>query len=142
MSACSESQSTILPLPSSPHWEPTTTTFAMREGSSKADNDYDGSDTGCRRSFRYWMMPGEARKTRLPAAPASLRNGLVFTAKPPRFHPLTVPLPPQQAKAETLPAAADDISAATPARSVMRLQAYRLGSRCASSPPCPSERER
>src|SRR3984893_9628770 len=30
MSACSESQSTIFPLPSSPHWEPTTTTFAMR----------------------------------------------------------------------------------------------------------------
>src|SRR5215468_4097523 len=29
MSACSESQSTILPLPSSPHCEPTTTTFAM-----------------------------------------------------------------------------------------------------------------
>src|SRR5580704_9427987 len=29
MSACSESQSTILPLPSSPHWEPTTTTFAI-----------------------------------------------------------------------------------------------------------------
>src|SRR5215467_10611323 len=29
MSACSESQSTILPLPSSPHWEPTTTTLAM-----------------------------------------------------------------------------------------------------------------
>src|SRR5271167_4969537 len=27
MSAFSESQSTILPLPSSPHWEPTTTTF-------------------------------------------------------------------------------------------------------------------
>src|SRR5262249_5486353 len=30
MSACSESQSTIFPLPSSPHWEPTTTTLAMR----------------------------------------------------------------------------------------------------------------
>src|SRR5262245_49805592 len=29
MSACSESQSTIFPLPSSPHWEPTTTTLAM-----------------------------------------------------------------------------------------------------------------
>ena len=29
-SACSDSQSTILPLPSSPHWDPTTTTFAMR----------------------------------------------------------------------------------------------------------------
>src|SRR5712692_1820972 len=29
MSACSESQSTILPLPSSPHWAPTTTTLAM-----------------------------------------------------------------------------------------------------------------
>jgi hypothetical protein len=27
MSAFSQSQSTILPLPSSPHWEPTTTTF-------------------------------------------------------------------------------------------------------------------
>jgi hypothetical protein len=31
MSACSDSQSTILPLPSSPHWEPTTTTFAMQD---------------------------------------------------------------------------------------------------------------
>src|SRR4029450_13639560 len=30
ISACSESQSTILPLPSSPHWDPTTTTFAIR----------------------------------------------------------------------------------------------------------------
>src|SRR6266511_2822894 len=30
MSACSESQSTIFPLPSSPHWEPTTTTLAIR----------------------------------------------------------------------------------------------------------------
>src|SRR5262249_34410220 len=30
MSACSESQSTILPLPSSPHWEPTTATFAIK----------------------------------------------------------------------------------------------------------------
>src|SRR5205085_12517897 len=30
MSASSESQSTILPLPSSPHWAPTTTTFATR----------------------------------------------------------------------------------------------------------------
>src|SRR5215510_14168508 len=29
ISACSESQSTILPLPSSPHWAPTTTTLAM-----------------------------------------------------------------------------------------------------------------
>src|SRR5690606_26267137 len=29
MSACSQSQSTILPLPSSPHWAPTTTTFAI-----------------------------------------------------------------------------------------------------------------
>src|SRR5882672_11156474 len=29
MSACSESQSTIFPLPSSPHWEPTTTTLAI-----------------------------------------------------------------------------------------------------------------
>ena len=29
-SACSDSQSTILPLPSSPHWEPTTTTFAIQ----------------------------------------------------------------------------------------------------------------
>ena len=30
-SACSESQSTILPLPSSPHWAPTTTTFAIAD---------------------------------------------------------------------------------------------------------------
>src|SRR5579883_180248 len=30
MSACSDSQSTILPFPSSPHWAPTTTTLAMR----------------------------------------------------------------------------------------------------------------
>src|SRR5215217_3213123 len=30
MSACSDNQSTIFPLPSSPHWEPTTTTFAMQ----------------------------------------------------------------------------------------------------------------
>src|SRR6476619_4083420 len=32
-SACSESQSTILPLPSSPHCEPTTTTFAIASSS-------------------------------------------------------------------------------------------------------------
>src|SRR5262245_23611741 len=31
MSACSDSQSTILPLPSSPHCDPTTTTFAIQE---------------------------------------------------------------------------------------------------------------
>ena len=30
-SAWLDSQSTILPLPSSPHWAPTTTTFAMEE---------------------------------------------------------------------------------------------------------------
>src|SRR4051795_9509690 len=30
MSACSDSQSTIFPLPSSPHWAPTTTTLAMQ----------------------------------------------------------------------------------------------------------------
>src|ERR1700704_2339716 len=29
MSACSDSQSTILPLPSSPHWAPTTATLPM-----------------------------------------------------------------------------------------------------------------
>src|SRR3954453_16799137 len=29
MSACSDSQSTILPFPSSPHWAPTTTTLAI-----------------------------------------------------------------------------------------------------------------
>src|SRR5215471_18042326 len=34
MSACSDSQSTILPFPSSPHWDPTTTTLAMRRLSS------------------------------------------------------------------------------------------------------------
>src|SRR4029079_3363054 len=34
MSACSDNQSTILPLPSSPHWAPTTTTLAMRRFSS------------------------------------------------------------------------------------------------------------
>src|SRR5713226_6041475 len=33
-SACSDSQSTIFPFPSSPHWEPTTTTLAMRRLSS------------------------------------------------------------------------------------------------------------
>src|SRR4029079_10438888 len=33
ISACSESQSTILPLPSSPHCEPTTTTFAIKSPS-------------------------------------------------------------------------------------------------------------
>src|ERR1700750_1000076 len=30
MSACSDSQSTLLPFPSSPHWAPTTTTLAIR----------------------------------------------------------------------------------------------------------------
>src|SRR5262249_45539139 len=41
MSARSESQSTILPLPSSPHWAPMTTTFAMTVltlGCHKANN--------------------------------------------------------------------------------------------------------
>src|SRR3954464_1635999 len=35
-SACSDSQSTILLLPSSPHWAPTTTTFAIVKPSSSA----------------------------------------------------------------------------------------------------------
>src|SRR5262249_33980751 len=34
MSACSDNQSTIFPFPSSPHWDPTTTTLAMRRLSS------------------------------------------------------------------------------------------------------------
>ena len=46
MSACSDSQSTILPLPSSPHWEPTTTTFAMRTSSPRQRPD---TDAGCGR---------------------------------------------------------------------------------------------
>src|ERR1700730_17054409 len=52
MSACSDSQSTILPLPSSPHGEPTTTTFAMRKCPQEADDCSDGSDTGRSRLSR------------------------------------------------------------------------------------------
>src|SRR5205085_1414657 len=50
MSACSDSQSTILPLPSSPHWEPTTTTFAMahpwKEGVRPACQEKEPSHAG------------------------------------------------------------------------------------------------
>src|SRR5262249_14472414 len=37
MSACSESQSRIFPLPSSPHWEPTTTTLAIKCPSARPE---------------------------------------------------------------------------------------------------------
>src|SRR5271169_1256578 len=57
ISACSDSQSTILPLPSSPHWDPTTTTFAIRRASCVSAPDTDAgqyrpgppSDKGSRR---------------------------------------------------------------------------------------------
>src|SRR5215472_6333751 len=68
MSACSDSQSTILPLPSSPHWEPITTTFAMRETSSNGRSRLGWfgfrlqplvpilDDAG--RSKKNWLSPG------------------------------------------------------------------------------------
>src|SRR6476620_8225871 len=42
-SARSESQSTILPLPSSPHWAPTTTTFAIANPAVRHDEALDRS---------------------------------------------------------------------------------------------------
>src|SRR5271169_2785287 len=39
ISACSDSQSTILPLPSSPHWEPTTTTLPISASSADRHRD-------------------------------------------------------------------------------------------------------
>src|SRR5262249_14562375 len=53
MSACSESQSTIFPLPSSPHWEPTTTTLAMR----------------CPSSAWPEIIPNQQRLAQAPALP-------------------------------------------------------------------------
>ena len=69
MSACSESQSTILPLPSSPHWAPTTTTFAMRAFRPVARS----------------RVPGDApreRKTRCRAGVSAIPSGK--SSKPPR----------------------------------------------------------
>src|SRR5262245_21476157 len=43
MSARSESQSTILPLPSSPHWAPITTTFAIAGGLQSGASAVDAS---------------------------------------------------------------------------------------------------
>ena len=68
MSACSDSQSTILPLPSSPHWEPTTTTFAMRNFPHQADGCSYGLDTGRSLGPGYWMTPREARQSNNPPA--------------------------------------------------------------------------
>src|SRR5262249_16209335 len=53
MSACSESQSTIFPLPSSPHWEPTTTTLAM----------------SCPSSAWPEIIPNQQRLAQAPALP-------------------------------------------------------------------------
>src|SRR6187397_832085 len=46
MSACSDNQSTILPLPSSPHWDPTTTTLAIRIPSLRSPRTL---EAGCHR---------------------------------------------------------------------------------------------
>src|SRR5688500_11515942 len=60
MSACSESQSTILPLPSSPHWEPTTTTFAIVLAAPHV-HAHAESQTG-RCTFGYRLKVAEARR--------------------------------------------------------------------------------
>src|SRR3977135_650307 len=82
MSACSDSQSTIFPFPSSPHWEPTTTTLAMRafptNQSALADLAAYNSDLGATRDRCRDIL--EATK----ACPA-LRNGAA--TYPPRLRP-------------------------------------------------------
>src|ERR1700756_4450175 len=74
MSACSDNQSTILPLPSSPHWEPTTTTFAMRKCPQQPALYAYESDTGSRGLPGYWMISPVARR-RAPSSGA--HQGLV-----------------------------------------------------------------
>src|SRR6516165_6085197 len=44
----------------------------------RADDDQGGSESGCRRSFRYWMMLRDARKTGFPKAAANPSNILFF----------------------------------------------------------------
>src|SRR5215467_2317884 len=84
MSACSESQSTILPLPSSPHWEPTTTTLAM----------------SCPSAVWPEMVATQQWVTQAPALPElseATAAGKAAWAKhgPPgsRYHPGRPPLP-------------------------------------------------
>src|SRR5262249_39732622 len=85
MSACSESQSTIFPLPSSPHWEPTTATFAIQTSPS---TNPPPCGEGRRALARRGGGPSECGVTPTPLtlamlAFATLSKGGRVTAKPP-----------------------------------------------------------
>src|SRR3954453_21459399 len=54
-SACSQSQSTILPLPSSPHWAPTTTTFAIALTSHEKPRRKAGVEVEKPCGFSWWI---------------------------------------------------------------------------------------
>src|SRR5262245_14070161 len=97
MSACSDSQSTILPFPSSPHWEPTTTTLAMRRLSSASPMP--GIASKQQRLVRHSNLYGIRDRTRTgkaaqpgriaPSAANHLILRVLFT--PCRRAPLTTP---------------------------------------------------
>src|SRR5579884_1570347 len=85
MSACSDSQSTIFPLPSSPHWDPTTTTFAMRMFPASVRTSETGygrpgpsSDKGCGgpKQGRRRQAGGRCRRRPAPRSEAE-RLGLL-----------------------------------------------------------------
>src|SRR4051812_32530645 len=59
-SACSDSQSTILPLPSSPHWAPTTTTFATPTPRAKSPGGRPGRSENLAGSLPPWWRQGQA----------------------------------------------------------------------------------
>ncbi len=60
-SARLDSQSTILPLPSSPHWTPTTVTFAMERSSCKSGDARGPAQTGTAAPpDRTWVHPSRA----------------------------------------------------------------------------------
>src|SRR4051812_4017700 len=69
-SACSDNQSTILPLPSSPHWAPTTTTFAT-DHPPNAKIPAQGRDF-CQKPCGLSSAIRPARSRLRPAAPSAL----------------------------------------------------------------------
>src|SRR5579885_2327316 len=78
MSACSDSQSTILPLPSSPHCDPTTTTFAMNDDSLPAPGHLKPGAAGQVHS-RIMDREGRSKAKRPPAAaPEGPVNSLIL----------------------------------------------------------------
>src|SRR5215471_15358666 len=61
ISARSDSQSTILPLPSSPHCDPTTTTLPMDYATPRIATGPDAWDTAGRQCHKTCLNPGQPR---------------------------------------------------------------------------------